>query len=301
MGCNSIVQVFLNNSTGQCSRVPSDLKSEGNSGQEAAFSRELSNIRTKLREGKEYIKSLDEENKNEQHCLELIQSCGMLLEFIPEKFKTDSMCELAVKNIPLALKFVPEKYKTQAMCEEAVKRLRDAFQYVPDELKTIEMALCAAKRSVSMINHVPKSIRTHEFYRKVFKDENFDDSKPFLSKEIIDEAKIALGNSQEIKKWKRTACLLAGPMADVVYSSCQLVAAVGLKDRIGLPVSIVLGSSGAIWMAGELMYAANSIIKGDIGDFGEIGKIGKKYQIAATVSLVSVCALGILAATKFLG
>ena len=301
MGCNSIVEVFLNDSTGCTSRVPSDLKSRKNSGQEAAFSRQLRNIHTKSLDGKKYIESLDEENKNEHNCLKLIESCGLLLEFIPEKFKTDSMCELAVKNIPMALKFVPEKYKTQAMCEEAVKCLRDAFEYVPDKLKTMEMALCAAKRSTTWINHVPKSIRTHEFYREVFKDANLDYSKGFLSKEIFDEAKIALGNSQEIMKWKKTAILLAGPIADVVYSSCQLVAAVALKDRIGLPISIVLGSSGAIWMAGELMYAANSTIMRDIGDFGKIGKIGKKYQIAATVSLVSLCALGILAATKFLG
>jgi hypothetical protein len=105
-------------------------------------------------------------------------------------------------------------------------------------------------------------------------------------------------NGLELQNWKETIILLAGPLADVAYSSCQLVGAVAFKDRISLPAAVFLGGSSAIWITGELMHAALSAIEKDAGDFGEIAGLGKKYLRVASISLVSCCALGVFAALQ---
>lgn len=99
---------------------------------------------------------------------------------------------------------------------------------------------------------------------------------------------------------RRSAFLLAGPLADVVFSSSKLILAAAARDVIPAPVSLLLGGSGLLWIAGELSYAAISAIQRTNGDFGRILKQGKSHLCAASAALVGTAAAGIWAAARLL-
>jgi hypothetical protein len=99
--------------------------------------------------------------------------------------------------------------------------------------------------------------------------------------------------------WKQTVVEAAGPMADIAFSTCKLVAATALKRYLSWPVALVLGSGAVMWMFGELLYAYVSASKKDDGDFGCIARRGNTHLALASTALVSQCALGIFAAIKF--
>lgn len=98
--------------------------------------------------------------------------------------------------------------------------------------------------------------------------------------------------------WKKTAIEIAGPMGDIAFSSCKLVAATALKSYLSWPVALALGSGAVIWMSGELLYAYVSASKRDNGDFGYIARRSNTHLALASTALVSQVALGIFAAIK---
>jgi len=98
--------------------------------------------------------------------------------------------------------------------------------------------------------------------------------------------------------WKKTIVKVAGPMGDIAFSTCKLVAATAFKSYLSWPIALALGSGAVIWMSGELLYAYTSALKRDTGDFGCIASYGNTYLAVASTALVSQCALGIFAAIK---
>lgn len=98
--------------------------------------------------------------------------------------------------------------------------------------------------------------------------------------------------------WKNTIVDVAGPLGDIVFSSCKLVAATALKNYLSWPIALAMGSGGVIWISGELLYAYISASNRDSGDFGKIALRGNTHLALASTALVSQVALGILAAVK---
>lgn len=99
--------------------------------------------------------------------------------------------------------------------------------------------------------------------------------------------------------WKRTILDSAGPIGDIAFSSCQLVAANALKNYISWPISLLLGGGALLFMAAELFYAYSSASKKDFGDFGLIAKRNISHLVFSSIALISSCALGIFGALKF--
>lgn len=104
---------------------------------------------------------------------------------------------------------------------------------------------------------------------------------------------------ENLGNWRKTIVTIAGPMGNIAYSTCKLVAAMALKSYLSWPIALALGSGGVIWIAGELLYAYTSALNKDIGDFGNIARHSDTHLTLASTALVSQCALGIFAAIKF--
>lgn len=98
--------------------------------------------------------------------------------------------------------------------------------------------------------------------------------------------------------WKKTIVDVAGPLGDIAFSSCKLVAATALKNYLSWPIALALGSGSVIWISGELLYAYISASNRDAGDFGKIAHRGNTHLALASTALVSQAALGIFAAIK---
>lgn len=98
--------------------------------------------------------------------------------------------------------------------------------------------------------------------------------------------------------WKKTIADTAGPMGNIAFASCKLVAATALKRSLSWPVALTLGSGAVIWMSGELLYAYVSASNRDYGNFGDIPCRGNAHLALASTALLSQCALGIFAAIK---
>ncbi len=98
--------------------------------------------------------------------------------------------------------------------------------------------------------------------------------------------------------WKRTLIETAGPMGDIAFATCKLVAATALKSYLSWPVALALGSGAVIWISGELLYAYVSASNSDHGDFGSIARRGNTHLALASTALASQVALGIFAAIK---
>ncbi|HSX37301.1 MAG TPA: M50 family metallopeptidase [Chlamydiales bacterium] len=98
--------------------------------------------------------------------------------------------------------------------------------------------------------------------------------------------------------WKKTIVNVAGPLGNIAFSSCKLVAATALKNYLSWPIALALGSGGVIWISGELFYACISVSNRDAGDFGRIARRGGAHLALAGTALVSQVALGIFAAIK---
>lgn len=93
---------------------------------------------------------------------------------------------------------------------------------------------------------------------------------------------------------------VAGPMANMAFSSCKLVGAIALRAYLPMPVVATIGVGAVIWMIGELFLAYTSASNNDRGDFGRIARHGSNHLVLASVALVGQCVLGILAARRFI-
>ncbi len=104
-----------------------------------------------------------------------------------------------------------------------------------------------------------------------------------------------------IPRWKITMVCLAGPVGNVAFSICKLIAATAFKGYFCLPIAFALGGGAVIWISGELLYATLSALKEDdgtgmLGDFGIIRSVGGTLHLAlASAILVSECALAVFA------
>jgi hypothetical protein len=113
------------------------------------------------------------------------------------------------------------------------------------------------------------------------------------------QASISYILTEEMEKsWKGTVVEAAGPMGDVAFSTCKLVAATALRNYITWPVSLALGGGALFWISGELLYAYSSASNRDGGDFGQIANRSKTHLAVASAALMGECALGIFAAYK---
>jgi hypothetical protein len=98
--------------------------------------------------------------------------------------------------------------------------------------------------------------------------------------------------------WKKTVISIAGPMGNIAFSICKLVAATALKNYLAWPVRLALGGGAVFWISGELLYAYVSASNKDQGDFGSIACLGPTHLAIASIAIVSQCALGIFAAIR---
>lgn len=100
--------------------------------------------------------------------------------------------------------------------------------------------------------------------------------------------------------WKQTVIDVAGPMGNIAFSTCKLVAATALKSYLSWPVALALGSGAIVWMSGELLYAYVSASNRNDGDFGLIALRGNTHLALASTAIVSQVALGIFVAIRLL-
>lgn len=98
--------------------------------------------------------------------------------------------------------------------------------------------------------------------------------------------------------WKRTILDVSGPMGNIAFSTCKLVAATALKSYLSWPVALALGGGAVIWISGELLFACVSASNKSPADFGFIARRGNTHLALASTALFSQVALGIFAAIK---
>ncbi len=103
---------------------------------------------------------------------------------------------------------------------------------------------------------------------------------------------------KNLSDWEQSVSDAAGPLANIAFSSLKLVAAAALKDYLTVPLSLVLGSGGVIWISGELLYAYICSSKENEGDFGRIAQRSGFHLSIASVAIVAQCALGLFTAIK---
>lgn len=106
------------------------------------------------------------------------------------------------------------------------------------------------------------------------------------------------GSLEILPDWKKTIVYVAGPMGDIAFSTCKLVAAMALKSYLSCPVALAIESGAVIWISGELLYAYTSALNKDAGDFCRIARQGNTHLALASTALASQCALGIFVAIK---
>lgn len=99
--------------------------------------------------------------------------------------------------------------------------------------------------------------------------------------------------------WKSTIIDLSGPMGNIAFSTCKLVAATALKSYLTWPIALALGAGAVMWISGELLFAYISVSKNSEADFANIARRGNNHLALASIALVSQVALGIFAAIKF--
>ncbi|MBA3958602.1 MAG: hypothetical protein H0X51_09470 [Parachlamydiaceae bacterium] len=108
-------------------------------------------------------------------------------------------------------------------------------------------------------------------------------------------------DESRFKNWKETIYCLSGPLANMCFSTCKLVAAVAFRSYLSLPVACIFGAGAVFWISGELLYAYVSAA-GNLpeGDFYKIARIGNVHLALSTVVLVGQAALGVFCAVQFL-
>lgn len=100
----------------------------------------------------------------------------------------------------------------------------------------------------------------------------------------------------EESNWRYTIRLMAGPMANIAFSSIEIIAATALRNYLSWPVSLVLAGGAFTWIAGELLCIYTSIVNKSDGDFGQIAKKnGKAHLSLAAATIVTEVALGAMA------
>ena len=124
----------------------------------------------------------------------------------------------------------------------------------------------------------------------------YDTPSVYISKESCGGENWPTSASEFLPEWKKTILDVAGPMADIAFSSCKIVAATSLKNYLPLPVTLALGGAGALWIFGELVYAYTSVLNKDGGDFSNIAERGNVHLALASTAVVSQVALAIFTA-----
>jgi len=88
----------------------------------------------------------------------------------------------------------------------------------------------------------------------------------------------------------------AGPLLNIFFCTCQLVALRIFKNIIPTPISLITRFGATMYIVGELWYAQASASGRVKGDFGNIAEISKNHLLIANVALISQCILGLLMA-----
>lgn len=91
----------------------------------------------------------------------------------------------------------------------------------------------------------------------------------------------------------------AGPLVGMAFSSCELVAAVALKNYISWPVALFMGTGASYAMFCGLCELGMTLLEFDGSDFQILARDSKKHFVIASAAVVAECALGICAAKKF--
>jgi hypothetical protein len=144
----------------------------------------------------------------------------------------------------------------------------------------------------------------HALMSKSFPRRNFFSQEP--NTQVIPKVKVFIttceGKTEEsltgLIGWKKVLVCAAGPMVNIAFSSCKLVAAQILKSSyLTWPIAVALEGSAIIEISSELYYAYDSATKENDGDFGIIAREGSLFLGLASTALITECALGILAST----
>jgi hypothetical protein len=109
-----------------------------------------------------------------------------------------------------------------------------------------------------------------------------------------------IGNIGRLSPKISSIIATSGPMADTAFSGCKLLAATALRSYLSTPIAVTIGAGAVVWMTGELFLAYISASNKDDGDFGKIAEHGSNHLILASTALIGQCALGVLAACKFI-
>ncbi|GHV85216.1 hypothetical protein AGMMS50230_08240 [Spirochaetia bacterium] len=109
------------------------------------------------------LKSVPEELKTAELCLDAVDLNGDALQYVPEELKTAELCLDAVRGSGSgnALRYVPEELKTAELCLVALRWSGDALRYVPEELKTAELCFVAVHCG-NALRYVPEELKTAE-------------------------------------------------------------------------------------------------------------------------------------------
>lgn len=146
--------------------------------------------------------------------------------------------------------------------------------------------------------HVVAHEMGHYYMSQLFPRKDLFSSKP--NAQVIQEVTIYTKSCEGVTKnatrgltgWKNTLVCVAGPMANIAFSTVKLIAAQALKGSIvTLPIAIALECGAVYEIAGELYYAYDSATKEDSGDFGSIARQGNKFLLAAGAALVAEATL----------
>lgn len=105
-------------------------------------------------------------------------------------------------------------------------------------------------------------------------------------------------NHGPLPGWKKTIITVAGPMGNIAFSLCKLVAAIAFRNYMTWPIAFALGGGAILWISGELLYAYVSASERNTGDFGLITQRGKVHLLFASTAVISELALGVIAVMK---
>lgn len=92
---------------------------------------------------------------------------------------------------------------------------------------------------------------------------------------------------------------LAGPVADMIFTSALFVAAAVLYGTAMQPVAYGVAAGAALWAAGEMIFALSSASQRTC-DFGYIRNHGCSHLLFSTIALVGTCAAGVFGAYRYL-
>lgn len=100
---------------------------------------------------------------SEELCLNIVNSNGLYLEYVPQEYKlSEAIIDAALSDSPLALKYVPNEKRTKARCLDAIKREPNVLiSWFPEEIYVeYETSIGVNDSSSIIVSEVPVRLST---------------------------------------------------------------------------------------------------------------------------------------------